>query len=238
MASSFLRRPALSSALLRPGGWTRAASLAHVSLARALLAPGILALSRRLSSAHKGSEAVLRVPQVRLIGADGTNRGVIDSTAALESARAEGMHLVEANGKAVPPVWRLSAEKPSAAQSTAPPPKAAEGAKGKSGVPDAKQLRLTLGVAENDLQTKIRQMGKFLEKQLRVRITIRKASRATVGIDADALMERIATDLQHLGPTRKVMRKDPNGKPLEVDFIPAAAGAAARAVPAVPAARH
>ena len=49
----------------------------------------------------------IRVPEVRLIGADGAMIGIMTSGEALDRARSGGLDLVEVNPKAAPPVCRL-----------------------------------------------------------------------------------------------------------------------------------
>jgi translation initiation factor IF-3 len=174
---------------------------------------------RRLSSAAGSSsknDAVLEHAQVRLIGLDGKNRGVVAGAEALRAARAEGVDLVEAKSSVVPPVWKLVPREAPRARGVV-----AAVAKAPAAPPlSFKEVRLTLGVAEHDLLTKIRQIYRFVEKGQRTRIKFKPATRAVDKGDAHTLLARINAELQGLGATVKVTRKDPQGKPLEVDFVP------------------
>lgn len=49
----------------------------------------------------------IRVPQVRLILADGTSAGIVNTYEALRQAKEAGLDLVEVSPKAVPPVVKL-----------------------------------------------------------------------------------------------------------------------------------
>jgi translation initiation factor IF-3 len=49
----------------------------------------------------------IRVPEVRVIGADGTQLGIMPTDQALRSAEESGLDLVEVSPKAVPPVCRI-----------------------------------------------------------------------------------------------------------------------------------
>jgi translation initiation factor IF-3 len=49
----------------------------------------------------------IRVPQVRVIGADGGQLGVLDTSDALRRAEESGLDLVEVSPKAVPPVCKI-----------------------------------------------------------------------------------------------------------------------------------
>lgn len=178
------------------------------------------------------NDSVLKCEHVRLIGLDGKNRGVVAAKEALQAARSEGADLLEARADAQPPVWRITLRTPRVPSGAGPDASKGAGAGARDASPGGKggaakeaasykELRLKLGVEEHDLLTKIRQLGGFLEKEQRVRVTFRPSMRAKEKGDADALIARIAAELHHLAFTRKVTRKDANGKPLEVDFLPA-----------------
>ena len=49
----------------------------------------------------------IRVPQVRVIGADGGQLGVLDTSEALRIAEEGGLDLVEVSPKAMPPVCKI-----------------------------------------------------------------------------------------------------------------------------------
>src|SRR5579864_4311055 len=49
----------------------------------------------------------IRVPQVRVLTAEGDNLGVMDTYKALQQAQDAGLDLVEINPKAVPPVCKI-----------------------------------------------------------------------------------------------------------------------------------
>jgi len=49
----------------------------------------------------------IRVPQIRLIGSDGKQIGLVDTEEAMQMARDEGLDLVEVVAKAEPPVCKL-----------------------------------------------------------------------------------------------------------------------------------
>ena len=49
----------------------------------------------------------IRVPEVRVIGSDGTQLGIMTSQEALRLAQSEALDLVEVNPKADPPVCKV-----------------------------------------------------------------------------------------------------------------------------------
>jgi len=111
----------------------------------------------------------IRVPQVRLIGAEGQQIGVIATEDALRMGQDQGLDLVEVAPNASPPVCRLldygkfrySKQK-----------KDAE-AKKKQHITQVKELRVRPGTDVNDLQRQMKKAQAFLEDGQRVKFTLR-----------------------------------------------------------------
>lgn len=208
--------------LMRQLVWAQRAALSRA--AAAYLRPSacsphcaswIANAARALSSdtSAPSNTAVLSLQQVRLIGADGKNRGVIASREALNAAKAENLDLVQANAGADPPVWRLVPKDQAVAV------KAAATAREQAHEPD-KEVRLTLGVADHDLATKVRNVHKFLDKGLSVRLVFRPPRRPLPDADSGTLLERIMDMLGKPAPTRKYWNKDAKGKVTSVTLLP------------------
>ena len=49
----------------------------------------------------------IRIPQIRVVLADGSNGGVMDTKVALKMAQDQSLDLVEINPKAAPPVCKI-----------------------------------------------------------------------------------------------------------------------------------
>jgi len=49
----------------------------------------------------------IRIPQIRVVGADGANLGVMATRDALKMAQDQALDLVEINPRAVPPVCKI-----------------------------------------------------------------------------------------------------------------------------------
>ncbi len=111
----------------------------------------------------------IRVPQVRLIGAQGEQVGVVSTDEAMKMAQDAGLDLVEVAPGASPPVCRLldygkfrySKQK-----------KDAE-AKKKQHITQVKELRVRPGTDVNDLQRQMKKAQAFLEDGQRVKFTLR-----------------------------------------------------------------
>lgn len=110
----------------------------------------------------------IRVPQVRVIAADGTMLGVKQTYEAVNIARAAGLDLVEISPTSNPPVCKImdfnkflySEEK-----------KEREN-KRKQRESELKEIRINPRIAQHDLETKIRHMEEFLKRNDRVRVSL------------------------------------------------------------------
>jgi translation initiation factor IF-3 len=111
----------------------------------------------------------IRVPQVRLIGLNGEQLGIVDTEEALRLAQAGDVDLVEVAANASPPVCRLldygkfrySKQK-----------KDAE-AKKKQHVTQLKELRIRPGTDVHDLERQLKKAQEFLGDGQRVKFTLR-----------------------------------------------------------------
>ncbi|PLX52314.1 MAG: translation initiation factor IF-3 [Desulfobulbaceae bacterium] len=118
----------------------------------------------------------IRYDQVRLIGADGTQLGVMSSREALEKAFEEGLDLVEISDASDPPVCRImNYDKFRYEQSK----KQAEARK-KQTVVEVKEVKFRPKTEEHDLNFKIKNIKKFLANKNKVKITLRFRGREIV----------------------------------------------------------
>jgi len=118
----------------------------------------------------------IRYDQVRLIGADGTQLGVMSSREALEKAFDEGLDLVEISDASDPPVCRImNYDKFRYEQSK----KQAEARK-KQTVVEVKEVKFRPKTEEHDLNFKIKNIKKFLANKNKVKITLRFRGREIV----------------------------------------------------------
>src|SRR5271157_4537396 len=111
----------------------------------------------------------IRVPEVRVIGADGNQLGVLQTHEAMRMAQEQGLDLVEVNPKAEPPVCKILdfgkykyEEKKKTAE-----------AKRKQTVVEVKEIKLRPKTDDHDLETKVRAARRFLEAGHKVKFTVR-----------------------------------------------------------------
>ena len=110
----------------------------------------------------------INAPQVRLIDQNGVMVGILSAYEALGKARAAGLDLVEIAPTAKPPVCKIM----DFSKYLYEKDKQEKENRKKQKTGGLKEIRLNPRIGENDLQTKIRQMDKFLQEHNKVRVTV------------------------------------------------------------------
>ena len=134
----------------------------------------------------------IRDREVRLIGADGEQKGVVSIQVAMRAAEDAGLDLVKIAPQAVPPVCKvLDYGKYRFEQQ-----KKEKEAKKNQKVVEVKETRLSLNIDTNDFNTKLNQTAKFLAAGHKVKVSIRFRGRemAHSALGADVL-KRFAESL-------------------------------------------
>jgi translation initiation factor IF-3 len=138
----------------------------------------------------------IRVPEVRLIGDDGKQVGVVKTSEALSYAQERDLDLVEVAPDARPPVVRVldySKYKYEQAQKQ----KAARRHQQQITV---REIKFRPKIAQNDYDTKKGHVARFLRNRDKVKITIMFRGREVTHPDrGTALLERLAGELSELG---------------------------------------
>ncbi|MEE4283253.1 MAG: translation initiation factor IF-3 [Pseudomonadales bacterium] len=138
----------------------------------------------------------IRSSNVRLVAADGSQRGVVSREEALAEARASGLDLVLVASEAEPPVCKVmdygkhlfELKKTKAAQ------------RKKQKQIQVKEIKFRPGTEEGDYQVKLRNLRRFLEEGDKAKISLRFRGREVVHPEIGMeLMKRIAGDLDDLG---------------------------------------
>lgn len=111
----------------------------------------------------------IRVPQVRVVGNDGSNLGVMATRDALKMAQEQILDLVEINPRAVPPVCKIM----DYGKFKYEEKKKVQAAKKNQQVQELKELTFRPNTDENDLTHKVAQAKEFLSEGDRVKFTIR-----------------------------------------------------------------
>ena len=138
---------------------------------------------------------MIRVPQVRVIDADGNQMGVLATRDALTAAETAGLDLVEVAPTATPPVCRIMDYGKFKYQTS----KKAKEAKKKQTVISVKEMKLRGKTEEHDFQFKLRNIKRFLEDGDKVKILImfkgREITHTELGM---SMLKRVAEELKDM----------------------------------------
>jgi translation initiation factor IF-3 len=168
----------------------------------------------------------IRVREVRLIDDDGNQLGVLPTLQALQIARERGLDLVEVAPTAVPPVCRLldygrfkyEQEK-----------KDREARKNQKTVL-MKEVRLRPKTDEHDIDTKAKQIERFVEDGDKVKVTLRFRGREMVHPNVGrALLEDLANRVKNVATVERMPLME--GNSMTMIFSRARGGAPAAPAP-------
>jgi translation initiation factor IF-3 len=167
----------------------------------------------------------IRVREVRLVGEDGNQIGVIPIEKALAYARERDLDLVEVAADARPPVCRaLDYSKYKYEQEQ----KAKQARKHQKQV-NVREIKLRPKIADNDYETKKNHVVRFLSHDDRVKVTImfrgREQTHPERGV---ALLMRLAEDVSELGVIDQRPIQDGRNMTMLLSPIPKKVEAAAK----------
>ena len=117
---------------------------------------------------HQLNEEI-RDKEIRLIGADGAQLGIVSSAQANAMAEEQGMDLVKISPNAVPPVCKIM----DYSKFCFDQKKREKEAKKNQRVVEVKEIRMSPSIDTNDLNTKIKSAQKFLQDGNRVKVSVR-----------------------------------------------------------------
>ena len=147
----------------------------------------------------------IRVPQVRLIDAEGEMQGVMSARDALLRAFSVGLDLLEIRPNADPPVVKiLDYGKFKYEQQ-----KKKNEARKKQKVIEIKEVKVRPNIDENDYQVKLRAMRSFLEEGDKVKVTLRFRGREMAHQDLGVkVLERIRGDMDERTKVEQMPRME------------------------------
>jgi len=114
----------------------------------------------------------IKAQEVRLIGHEGTQLGIVSSSDALARAQEEALDLVEVSPMAEPPVCKIMDYGKYKYDQ-----KKKQHATKKHHQQQTKEIRLRLKIEEHDLQVKVKRAREFLEKGDRVFVSLQMRGR-------------------------------------------------------------
>jgi len=142
----------------------------------------------------------IRVPEVRLIGPDGNQLGVVPIQRALEMANQHELDLVEVASQAAPPVCRII----DFSKFKYDQEKKEREAKKHQKQGRLKEIRLKPNIDEHDFQTKVKQAVAFLQKKDKVKVNLFFRGRQMEHMDLGRkILDKFITDTQNDGQVEK-----------------------------------
>ena len=147
----------------------------------------------------------IRCPEVRLIGAEGENVGVVSPERALELAENAGLDLVEISPNAEPPVCKIM----DFGKYKYEQQKRESEARKKQKIIEIKEIKFRPGTDTHDYDVKMRNVFKFLENGDKVKITLRFRGREMAHLNLGReLLERVAEDVQEMGKVENMPKME------------------------------
>ncbi len=157
----------------------------------------------------------IKAPQVRLIGNEGEQYGVVDKKDALQKAREQDLDLVEIVPNASPPVCRVMDLKKFLYEQK----KKEKEVKKKQKVTQIKEIRFTPETSEHDYKFKKQHVEDFLKEGHRVKVTIFYKGREILHKERGyQFLERLTKELASIGKIERPPKME--GPRLNVTFLP------------------
>jgi len=174
-------------------------------------------MNQRRPEESRGSQPrineMIRIPQVRVISAEGEQLGIMSTHEAMNFARSAGLDLVEVASDAKPPVCRIIDYSKFKYQQ--------KKKQGKHHVHQSKlkELRLRPKTGDHDLQVKINKAKEFLSNKDKVLISVMFKGRELAHIEeGEKMMANIVTELEALGKLESPPKQQ--GKRIACTFVP------------------
>ena len=157
----------------------------------------------------------IRVREVRLIGENSEQLGIVERNEALNMAREAGLDLVEVAATADPPVCRIMDYGKYKYETQ----KKKQEAKKRQAVVQIKEIKVRPKTDDHDYETKVRHIRRFLEEGDRCKITVFFRGREIVHKDRGmAILERVVQDLADIAKVDQEARAE--GRTLQMMLVP------------------
>ncbi|MFA5356761.1 MAG: translation initiation factor IF-3 [Candidatus Omnitrophota bacterium] len=142
----------------------------------------------------------IRVPQVRLVGPDGSQLGVVSIQNALDMANQHELDLVEVAPQANPPVCRII----DYSKFKYDQEKKEREAKKHQRQFRLKEIRLKPNIDDHDYEIKVKHAATFLQKKDKVKVSLFFRGRQMEHLDLGRkIIDKFITDIQSVGQVEK-----------------------------------
>ena len=158
---------------------------------------------------------LIRAREVRVIGADGEQLGILGRNEAIAMAKEHGLDLVEVAATADPPVCRVMDYGKFKYETQ----KKKQEAKKRQTVVQIKEIKVRPKTDDHDYETKLRHIRRFLEDGDRCKITVFFRGREIVHKDRGLnILERVVQDLADVAKVDQEPRAE--GRTLQMLLVP------------------
>ncbi|MCO8145539.1 translation initiation factor IF-3 [Rhodovulum tesquicola] len=147
----------------------------------------------------------IRAPEIRLIGAEGENIGVVTPERGMALAEEAGLDLVEISPTATPPVCKIMDFGKFKYESQ----KRESEARKKQKIIEIKEVKFRPNTDTHDYEVKMRSVMRFLENGDKVKVTLRFRGREMAHQNLGReLLERVAEDVKELGKVENMPKME------------------------------
>ena len=150
---------------------------------------------------HQLNEEI-RDKEIRLIGADGAQLGIVSAAQANEMAEEQGLDLVKISPNAIPPVCKIM----DYSKFCFDQKKREKEAKKNQRVVEVKEIRMSPSIDTNDFNTKVKAAQKFLADGTRVKVSVRFRGREMAHTN---IGEKLLMDFAEACAETATMEKNP-----------------------------
>ncbi len=158
---------------------------------------------------------MIRAREVRVIGAEGDQLGILSRNDAILAAKEAGMDLVEVASNVEPPVCRIM----DYGKFKYEQQKKKQEAKKRQTVVQIKEIKVRPKTDDHDYETKVRHIRRFLEAGDRCKVTVFFRGREIVHKDRGlAILERVVQDTADIAKVDQEARAE--GRTLQMLLIP------------------
>ena len=165
----------------------------------------------------------IRVKEIRLIGPEGEQMGVVSTQDALQRAQEFGLDLVEVAQSSVPPVCRIM----DYSKYKYDQEKKAKEARKHQRVMHSKEIKIKPRIEEHDYQVKLYHLKRFLARGDKAKLTMTFRGREMSHMDiGKKVMDRVISDLVGVGEIEKGPTRE--GRNIIINFMPHGGGQKAK----------
>lgn len=174
----------------------------------------------------------IRAKELRVVGPEGENLGVLSLADALKAAESHNLDLIEISPNAVPPVAKIMDFGKYRYQTG----RKAREVKAKSHVTETKSVQVKIGTGDHDQQLKARRAAEWLEEGHRVKVDLFLWGRYKY-MEEGFLKERLERFLKIIPTEYKIadeVKKSPKGYTITLERVPGAAKTLSQIRPTTP----